>query len=180
MQDTTNPEATAGTKAPAIAFEPAPTVETGAASEGVEFEADAGLNADRQSASRRLKEEASRLGQQAAERARGFADQGKERATSALGEFSSMLRDAAQTVDDRLGGQYGGYARSAADSIESFAGTLESKQVDDLVDDAREFVRKSPAVAIGIAAALGFVVARIVKSSMDGAADADASDRTDV
>jgi ElaB/YqjD/DUF883 family membrane-anchored ribosome-binding protein len=33
-----------------------------------------------------------------------------------------------------------------------------------MVEDTRQFVRKSPAVAIGAAAAIGFVLARLVRS----------------
>ena len=42
-----------------------------------------------------------------------------------------------------------------------------SKSVDDLLDSARELVRKSPGVAIGAAAAVGFVVARLLTAGLD-------------
>lgn len=154
MADTTTHEETPGTAEPFTAA--APGAEPGATTE-----------AERRSAADRIRDEANRLTQQAAERARGFADDGKAKATNALGEFSGMMREAAGSVDERLGPEYGKYARSAADSIENFANTLQQKQVDDLLDDAREFVRKSPAVAIGVAAAIGFALARLVKSGMD-------------
>ena len=38
---------------------------------------------------------------------------------------------------------------------------------DAMLDDARAFVRKSPGVAIGVAAALGFALARVVQSGLD-------------
>jgi ElaB/YqjD/DUF883 family membrane-anchored ribosome-binding protein len=119
----------------------------------------------------KLKDEAGKLGKQAADKARGYADEGKARATGALDEFAKMMSEAADTVDDRLGEQYGRYARSAADSLAGFADSLKGKDVDELMDDARDFVRKSPAVAIGTAAALGFVLARLIKSGVDAAAD---------
>lgn len=114
-----------------------------------------------------LKDEASKLSAKATEKARGFADEGKARATSALDEFSRLMEDAAGTVDEKLGNQYGQYARSAAQAISGFSDDLRGKEVEDLIADAREFVRKSPAVAIGTAAALGFVLARIVKAGTD-------------
>ena len=43
-----------------------------------------------------------------------------------------------------------------------------------MIDEAREFVKKSPAVAIGTAAAIGFVLARLVKAGLD---DATADDK---
>lgn len=117
------------------------------------------------------RDEASKLIGQAGDKARGFADTGKERATGALDEFSALMRDAAGSVDEKLGEQYGQYARSAADQISGFAESLRGKQVDDLVDDARAFVQKSPAVAVGIAAGIGFVLARLLKSGLDAAGD---------
>ncbi len=115
-----------------------------------------------------LKDEASKLSAKATEKARGLADEGKARATSALDEFSKLMEDAAGTVDEKLGEQYGQYARSAAQAISGFSDGLRGKEVEDLVADARDFVRKSPAIAIGTAAALGFVLARIVKAGADG------------
>ncbi len=119
-----------------------------------------------------LKDEAGKLGQQASEKARGIADEGKLRATGALDDLSRMMEDAATTVDEKLGAQYGQYARSAAQTVSGLSDQLRAKEVEELVDDAREFVRKSPAIAIGTAAALGFVLARIVKAGIDTAADA--------
>lgn len=122
-------------------------------------------------ASQTLKDEAGKLGRQATDKARGLADEGKLRATGALDEFSKMMEDAAGTVDDKLGEQYGQYARSAAQALSGFSDSVRDKDVDELIDDVREFVRKSPAVAIGTAAALGFVLARVVKAGVGGAAD---------
>ena len=48
--------------------------------------------------------------------------------------------------------------------VEGFAGKMNAKDVDVLAEDARQFVRKSPAVAIVAAAAIGFVLARLVRS----------------
>jgi ElaB/YqjD/DUF883 family membrane-anchored ribosome-binding protein len=95
---------------------------------------------------------------------RAAATKGKDRATEAVGSISKLIRDSAGTIDDNVGKQYGDYARSAADMVEGFAGKMDAKDVDALAEDARQFVRKSPAVAIGAAAAIGFVLARLVRS----------------
>lgn len=125
----------------------------------------------RRGAAEKVREEAGKLAGQAGDKARAFADTGKDKATGALDGFSDLMRDAAGSVDDKLGEQYGQYARSAADQLSGFAESLRGKQVDDLVDDAREFVKKSPAVAIGIAAGVGFILARLLKSGLDAAGD---------
>ena len=125
----------------------------------------------KKSAADTIREEAGKLGSQAADRARGIADEGKDRASSALDEVAKMLHGAAGDVDDRLGAEYGRYARSAADGISGFADHLRGKQVDDIVADATALVKKSPVIAIGAAAAIGFVLARLIKSGIDAAAD---------
>lgn len=123
-----------------------------------------------------IQDGAARLGQQATDRVRSFAVDGKARAGDALDRLSQMLGDAASQVDDRLGGQYGEYARSAAGAVSNLSTTIRDKDVDELFDDARGFIRKSPAVAIGGAAAVGFVLARLIQSGLEAdkaAADID-------
>jgi ElaB/YqjD/DUF883 family membrane-anchored ribosome-binding protein len=101
---------------------------------------------------------------QATDSARAAAKKGKDRATEAVDSIGKLIRDSAATIDENVGKQYGDYARSAAEMVEGFAGKMDAKDVDALAEDARQFVRKSPAVAIGAAAAIGFVLARLVRS----------------
>lgn len=136
---------------------------TGAAGGGTE---DGGA---KRSASDTIREEAAKYADQAKEQILGFAGTGKDRATSALDEVAEMMRTAAGDVDAKLGEQYGQYARSAADGIAGFAESLRGKEVGELLDEATEFVKKSPAIAVGTAAALGFVLARVIKSGIEAA-----------
>ena len=115
-----------------------------------------------------LREGASNYATQATDKIRAFADTGKHRAGGALDQFSTMLTDAAGQVDEKLGAQYGEYARQAAGFVSNFSESIKNKEVDDLIDDARGYIRQSPGVAIGIAAALGFVLARVAQSGIDG------------
>jgi ElaB/YqjD/DUF883 family membrane-anchored ribosome-binding protein len=116
-----------------------------------------------------VKQEASNLKRKASDKVHALADQGKTVATDKLDGFSRLIDDAAAQVDDRLGAQYGDYARSAANSVAGIASSLRGKDVDDLVADARGFVKKSPVIAVGAAAAIGFVLARLVKAGLDAA-----------
>jgi ElaB/YqjD/DUF883 family membrane-anchored ribosome-binding protein len=104
---------------------------------------------------------------QAQDKARTAANTGKDKATSAMGEVAQMIEDVAKTIDEKLGGTYGDYARKASGTIVGVADNLKAKDVDELLDDARSFVRKQPAVAIGAAAALGFVLTRLIKAGQD-------------
>jgi ElaB/YqjD/DUF883 family membrane-anchored ribosome-binding protein len=125
------------------------------------------------SARKTVQDSAAKLSRQATDRARDYATQGKAKASGALAEFSRLMGDAAGSVDEKLGEDYGGYARSAAQSLAGFADSLEQKDIDELLEDLRGFVKRSPAIAVGTAAAIGFVLARLVKSGTD--ADRDAS-----
>ncbi len=129
------------------------------------------VGTDTPSAAQTLKDNVIKFANDAGEKAKGYAEDGKSRAGTALDELAQMLHDAAGTVDEKVGEQYGQYARSAAEAVANFSGTLKEKQVDDIIDDAREFVKKSPAVAIGTAAAIGFVLARLVKAGLDAQPD---------
>jgi ElaB/YqjD/DUF883 family membrane-anchored ribosome-binding protein len=89
-----------------------------------------------------VKTEFANMKDKAADRAREAADKGKDKASEALGGFGQILRDSAEQIDEKVGAQYGDY----------------------ILEDTRQFIRKSPGVAIGAAAAIGFVLARLVRS----------------
>jgi ElaB/YqjD/DUF883 family membrane-anchored ribosome-binding protein len=118
-------------------------------------------------ATQSFKEGAAKMTKDATDKARGYAEDGKARVGGVLDELSKMMGNAAGTVDEKVGAQYGNYARSAAEAVSGFSESLKSKNVDDIVADARDFVKKSPAIAIGTAAALGFVLVRLIKSGLD-------------
>lgn len=114
-----------------------------------------------------LIEEAKVLGEQAKERAAALALDGKTRASDALSGLGKIVADNASVVDDKLGAKYGDYTRTAARQIQETAAKLEAKDLAELGDDAKEFVRKSPGLAVGLAAAAGFIMARFFKRSED-------------
>ena len=101
--------------------------------------------------------------------------QGLERSSEALANVSKLVGDTAAKLDERLGQQYGDYARSAATTIEETANKLAAKDAYELIDDTREFVRKSPGVALAGAAVLGFALVRLVKSGLDQTGSRDKS-----
>ncbi|NIJ18530.1 ElaB/YqjD/DUF883 family membrane-anchored ribosome-binding protein [Sphingomonas naasensis] len=157
-----------------VDFKADPGLEATASGTGpaaINFEASEDVGGARSGATQQLRDEASKLKDQAAERARAFAGEGKDRATSALDEVARLMQSAAGDVDAKLGEEYGRYARSAADGIAGWAESLRGKEVDDLIEDASALVRKSPAIAVGTAAAVGFVLARLIKSGIDAASE---------
>lgn len=126
-------------------------------------------------AKQQVKDGASKFQQQAVDKIQSLAGDGKAKAGSALDQVAQLLNDAAGQVDEKLGSQYGQYARSAADTVTSLSGAIKEKDVEELLDDARAFVTKSPAVAIGVAAAVGFALARVIQSGIETRQSVDAS-----
>jgi len=122
----------------------------------------------------RLRSGSEKLASQAGDKARGFVSQGLERTAEALANVSKMVGDTAGGIEERLGPEYGDYARRAAGAIENVASTIAEKDPDELIEDTRNFVRNSPGSALAGAAVVGFVVARLVKS---GLANDDEGDR---
>ena len=133
-------------------------------------QAAAGIKTD---AVRAVGEKTAGIREQAGDKARAYALQGKEKATDALDNVVKLVGDAAGQVDDKLGEQYGDYVRRAGDAISGIATQLRDKDVDELVDDARGVIRQSPTIAIGAAAAVGFLVARVVKAGLTSPAESD-------
>jgi ElaB/YqjD/DUF883 family membrane-anchored ribosome-binding protein len=106
---------------------------------------------------------------QAKDAALNGATSAKNVTGEALHGLSKLIADTAETVDSKLGPQYGDYARKAAEAVSGAAKSLDDKDIDQLAEDARNFVRKSPAVAIGAAAIVGFVLMRLMRGSSDEA-----------
>ena len=119
----------------------------------------------------RLRSSGEKLSGQVGDKARGFVTQGLERTSEALANVSRMVGDTADGIEERLGPDYGDYARRAAEAIENAANALASKDPDELIDDTRTFVRNSPGIALAGAAVVGFVLARLVKSGLPASRD---------
>jgi ElaB/YqjD/DUF883 family membrane-anchored ribosome-binding protein len=121
----------------------------------------------RDKALEKIKTGGGKLSSQAADKARGLVGQGLERSSEALANVSKLVGDTAAGLDERLGEEYGEYARKAAGALEEAANKIAAKDANELIDDTREFVRKSPGVALAGAAIIGFALVRLVKSGLD-------------
>lgn len=121
----------------------------------------------------RIRDGGEKLSSEATDRARGLVSQGLERSAEALANVSKLVGDTADGLDERLGEEYGDYARKAASAIEDTANKIASKNPDELIEDTRNFVRNSPGLAVAGAAIVGFVVARLIKSGLNRDEDDD-------
>lgn len=108
-------------------------------------------------------EEAKDVAGQAKVRAGELAKDGKAKTSDAIASLGKIVADNAGTIDEKLGTRYGDYARTAARTMQETAAKIEAKDLNELGEDAKEFVRKSPGLAIGIAAVAGFLLSRVFK-----------------
>lgn len=127
---------------------------------------------DVKTGSESIRDQASAFKAKAGDKAREYATTGKDKTADLLENLSHTVDDLARSVDERLGATYGDYARRAASAVSSVAETLKGKDVDDLVANTRDFVRKQPAVAIGAAAAVGFLLTRLLRAGSNDRDDA--------
>ncbi|MEZ5656174.1 MAG: hypothetical protein R3E04_09860 [Sphingobium sp.] len=118
-------------------------------------------------ASTEWKTQSAQVKGEASKMARTAADGAKVKTGSAMHSLAKLISDTADTVDSKLGPQYGDYARQAASAVAGAATSLDDKDVDQLLLEAKEFVKKSPAVSIGAAAIAGYVLMRLAKGSSD-------------
>jgi ElaB/YqjD/DUF883 family membrane-anchored ribosome-binding protein len=160
---------TAATKTPAR--KPAARAKPKAAATGPKRTAAAEARTVAKTTVEKVKESVGSVASEAVGAAKKAATEGKDRATEALTGVAKVVNDAAQVVEDKVGATYGDYARRAATGVSNVAESLQKKDVDDLIADARNFIRKNPAVAIGAAAAVGFALMRLIK--VGSAADSD-------
>lgn len=117
------------------------------------------------SQSEALMGDAKEYGVQAKEKAAELARDGKSKASEAISGLGQIVADTAPTIDEKLGAKYGDYARTAARTMQESAAKLEAKDLGELGNDAKEFVKKSPGLAVGIAAVAGFFFARLFRGS---------------
>lgn len=102
-------------------------------------------------------------GDDAKVKGRDLATQGKGKVSEGLTALGQAVGDSAHVVDEKLGAKYGDYARTASRSLSDAATRLDAKSIDDIAEDGREFVRKSPGAAVGIAAVFGFLLSRLFR-----------------
>jgi len=111
-----------------------------------------------------LREQAMKYKDQALDQARTVAEEGKTRAAETIHGVAGDLREAATTLGrNQTIAPVGKYANQAADALEEFAGTLRDKNVGQLVTEVSGFVRRNPAVAVGIAVAAGFALTQLLR-----------------
>jgi vacuolar-type H+-ATPase subunit E/Vma4 len=75
------------------------------------------------------------------------------------------MRDAARQFEERQEGGVAGYVEKAADYVDRVSSTLRERDVEDLMAEVEEQLRRKPAVVLGAAAVVGFALGRFLRAS---------------
>ena len=141
-------------------------------------------------ATEQAKQQSQQLAQQARQQANQLANRGSEQVKSQLANqkhqasqrmtpIQTALQETGQQLRNQGQGSVAQYADRAAEQVERFSGYLRENDVDQLLEEARNFARSRPALFLGGAAALGFFATRFLKStSEEGAYAGDGSGAT--
>ncbi len=126
-----------------------------------------------QQVGQQVRQQASQLADRGGEQVKGQLANQKHNAAQRMTPVQTALRETGQQLRNQGQGPVADYADKAADQVERFAGYLRENDVDSLLNDARGFARRNPAVYLGSAAAPGFLATRFLKSSSEEAYSAD-------
>ncbi|MGI8825365.1 MAG: hypothetical protein ACR2JC_06945 [Chloroflexota bacterium] len=129
--------------------------------------------------SEQVQQGAQQVTQQAQDTAGKVVDQAKQQGTSllqnqknsaaqTLDALTQALRQTGQSLQQQNETSVSQYVEKAAGRLETVSGYLKSHDVQDLVNQAETFARRSPALFLGGAFALGVLAARFLKSSSSG------------
>ncbi len=138
--------------------------------------ADTGSGSQVGQAAEQAKQQTQQFTQQARQQAGELANRGSEQVKSQLANqkheaaqrltpVQTALRETGQQLRKQGQGPVAEYADKAAGQVERFAGYLRETEVDEIMDEARGFARRRPALFLGSAVALGFFATRFLKSS---------------
>ena len=91
----------------------------------------------------------------------------KDRATDTLGSVATAIRQSSQPLRDNNQEMLANYVGKAADRLEQFSQQLRERDLNELMDEAKHFARRQPALFVGAAFAAGVLAMRFLKSSPD-------------
>jgi len=138
----------------------------------------------------KLGDKAQELGTQAKQAATSLASEANENIKGALnqkvgvgadlvGHVADSVRAAADNLKQNSP-QLAGFVSVAADRIDELSSSVRDKTVDDLFREASDSARRQPAVVFGAAAAVGFLLFRIMKVAPSATASQSSSSRDGV
>ncbi|MDP9095634.1 MAG: hypothetical protein M3N26_03585 [Pseudomonadota bacterium] len=91
-------------------------------------------------------------------------EDGKAQITSALNEVATAAHEIADKLNENGGGAVSPYIVKVATTVEGWSQDIQRKTPAQIGNDVRDFARRSPGIAIGLAVAAGLIVTRLLKA----------------
>ena len=110
-------------------------------------------------------EKADELLETVRKRGRGLLHRQKLAAVEELSSVAGVMKDAAAKLETTDEARVGTYVRKAADFVDGLSCTLRERELEDLVHGAEGVIRERPALGLGLSAAAGFVIGRMLRAS---------------
>jgi hypothetical protein len=118
-----------------------------------------------QQAAERVREETGRVAGQAKQQAQTFVSQQKDLVADRVTDVADVLRETVGQLDERVPGAIANYAHQAIDRLDDAASYLREQDLNSLIADAEDFARRQPLLFLAGSMAVGFALARFLKSS---------------
>jgi ElaB/YqjD/DUF883 family membrane-anchored ribosome-binding protein len=112
-----------------------------------------------------IKQEAASFADSAQEKARDRIDQGKEKASSTLGDFANAIRSAGDQLSQNDQSLAGRMVKQAADGLEGLSRSVAQKRPEELLDSVRQFGRTNPTAFIAGSVLVGLALGRFGRAS---------------
>lgn len=103
----------------------------------------------------------------ARDQATGYVDRRKDDMAQSVTDLAHSLRESCRSFDDRPNIQ--AFVDSAAEGLEQFADEIRTRSFGEIFDEVESVMRRRPAAVAATTFAAGFLLARFIKSSAEGA-----------
>ena len=100
---------------------------------------------------------------------RGMAEQAKSQVAGSLDGLVQLAHEIVSRLGAADSSPVARFGHQAAGALSDWSATVHDKSVDELLEDSRAIVRRSPALALGVAVATGFALSRFLRSTADAA-----------
>jgi len=92
-------------------------------------------------------------------------DERKTQAAGRLGGLANALRQTGEQLNAQNEPQFGQYAQSAAEQIDNWSNMLQTKNLNELMNEVHDFAHRQPELFIAGSLAAGLLLGRFLKSS---------------
>lgn len=113
----------------------------------------------------RARQDATRLVTEAKQTGKSMIGEKQHAAADEIAGVANVLRQTAQSLEQNNQITTGRYAQRAAAGLDQLSSTLRERDIGSLFHQAESFARRSPALFFGGAVAVGFLMARFMKST---------------